>query len=450
MVDSCQVIAIGNLADNYIQNSETKCCCQNEKKSFDQASIYDLQNISQKCCLWNTIYGFPEICIVLGDINQKISTTNDEFREKACTYFCIGVEDNWHQKLDLKRLSSYLTKSKPVFVQSYIQNECVYDFCMQLKKLGFEFAESYQLEKSTYDSVNFLSKCYLSNILLECTDCCAVERPEYYIAEDKKKLMNIVRYLEGEFVVKGAYGSGGYSVSKFNTDDDEIAKMKDFEEFFQLLCLNHPSDFFDFHFPLVIEKYINYDYSITVDVQLDNIGGICWIIGCVRLSDHCFYQGVIGGIEVEEQIQVFCARFGKRIFDLGFRGCFNVDFLFCNDSEMFHVVEANLRPSAVFDLTSNLTAEKFRIGVCFDYAFLKEHLSLDDITYTVDSCSYLNNLKGIVPSIGAFDIHWCSISLFSIYDPDVLGFTRLLDCFEEVFNQLSGNEVYFDYPPFLM
>src|SRR5680860_1266069 len=239
--------------------------------------------------------------------------------------------------------------------------------------------------------------------------------PEGFICRDKKEAMNIAKWFykkKRSCVVKVNYGESGWGTV--------ILKIEDFGSIEVLekgLEREFNSDLIWDKTLIVVEEFIKPNKNIgggspSTEVYVDDYGPkLTYSCGQLLVNQKEFIGVAMGNKyfndDINSKFKNIGLAVGKRYWELGYRGFFDIDFVISSQGKPYAIETNNRRTGGthVFDIARNLLGRKrgkkfyliSRDSFKYGNKNLSSKISIDKMSYIMYPIK--NNKKGIVVTI---------------------------------------------------
>ena len=348
MTEEIQVVTIGNAFELVNQR-------ESSYSQLTKLAKADESHFGQKTAMWSTRYGFPKIAVCTSRPSNAILNRiyghqpPPRFIEpkRISSSICADLLED---ESAIQALLLLLDRKQKVFIAPYVHTSHVEVFAGFLIKSGYQLIDYYKqapLVKCLW------SKTEAQRLVFEANDVLNSHRPKSMIAHTDEALVNSLRQYAirgiNKVVVKSAAAVGGSGV--FYVDTNKAASKLTPLEFLVASGQNEANR----SAPFIVEEYVPWDFSPTVDIDISINGQIDFIgTALQRLHDQRYYNGFYYSPLLKERwwfkgVESLAKVVGSRLFELGYTGPANIDFVVSSKDQRISLIEVNPRRSALID-----------------------------------------------------------------------------------------------------
>ena len=315
----------------------------------------DESHFGQKAAFWTTRYGFPKVVVCSSRPAEMLvnriyeSHLQPTFIEPRRSTSSICA-DLLRDESAVRMLFSILDRNKRVFLAPYVHTSGYEALAKFLFESGYnlvDYRDQAQLVKRLW------SKTETQRHVFDAVDILKSHRPKSIEADTNDSRVNgIAQFARSgimNVVVKSASAVGGSGV--FYVRANEVSKDMPPREFLMSSGQNEPIR----SAPFIIEEQVHWDVSPTVDLDISAKGEIDFVgVALQRLHNRRYYNGFYSSPQLEQQwwfekVESLAEAVGLRLFELGYTGPANVDFVASTKDRQVTLIEVNPRRSALID-----------------------------------------------------------------------------------------------------
>jgi hypothetical protein len=373
--------------------------------SLLELSRIDERHFGQKAAFWHTRYGWPDIVVCTASPSEVIldSTYGNRSRPhfvqptRATSSICLDLQSDLTAR---EQFLSLLNPERAIFLAPYVHTDRVEQLADFLRSRGYtlvDFRYQAALVRRLWDKVS------AENLVFRSVDHLSRHRPRSIAATSEIELLDaIARFARlgvERVVVKSASAVGG--AGTFFVDCRDLRSSSSVQD----LLVDTGQNEGDRSFPFLLEEWISWDVSPTVDIEVNGSRGVDLIgIGLQRLFDRRYYTGFYSSPQLKERwwyagVENLARIVGSKLAHLGFSGPANLDFVVSASDRRITLIELNPRRSALID---GFSLQKLKCGArqdasisVADYVNVSSAFgSLDD---AIASCNREEESVTIVP-----------------------------------------------------
>jgi len=315
---------------------------------------------------------------------------------------------------DLMKIIIGIIKNNPgINISTYAVTASFICLVNYLRKKNFEFTVKEKPSEYSDWTIQFLDSKVGSRIEIDKIESKYINTPQSIICNDKNEAISVVEYFYKKnisCVIKANFGESGWGtlmIKKENYKSWDRALEKINKEFIKDPIWNDNL--------ILVEEYImskggSSGGCPSSELFLSDEGAqITYICDQIVTNEGKFLGIALGrnllDKKIKNQVNQASMLVGKRFWELGYRGFFDIDFVLSKRDRVPYIVETNTRRTGgthVYDTVKTIFGENWEHKCfCISYnrfTYGKEILSVDEILYKLSGVLYpINNKKrGII------------------------------------------------------
>jgi hypothetical protein len=270
----------------------------------------------------------------------------------------------------MDKLTAIIKENKDIRISPYAVTPSFIDLVENLKLKGLEFAVSERPAKDSDWTVQFLDSKIGSRLEIDKIKDNSVYTPKSIICRNKKEATDVSKWFYDQglsFVVKSNFGEGGWGTLILKREenkswDDVLAKITD--SFNKDTIWNDSLIIFEEY--IVAQRGISSGCPSSELFLTDNGYKITYICDQVVTEEGNFLGVTLGkdslDNEIKNKIVASSNAVGKKFWELGYRGFFDIDFVLSEKEGIPYIIETNMRRTGgthIFDTAKNIFGEEW-------------------------------------------------------------------------------------------
>ncbi|KKT26782.1 MAG: hypothetical protein UW11_C0006G0048 [Parcubacteria group bacterium GW2011_GWA2_43_9b] len=309
----------------------------------------------------------------------------------------------------MKRLMSIIKDNPGIRISPYAVTQSFIDLTECFKKENLDFVVEERLYKNSDWTVQFLDSKIGSRVEIDKIKDKNINTPKSVICRNKKEAIDVAEWFyknNTSCVVKANFGEGGWGTLIFRKE-----KYKSWSEVLVKIEKEFRSDSIWDDGIIIVEEYITAERGISSgcpssELFLSSKGPKITYLCDQVVTEAGNFLGVALGKDalnekVKDKINKASTLVGKRFWELGYRGFFDIDFVLAKKNKIPYIIETNMRRTGgthVYDSVKAIFGEDWE-RKCFcisdnQFTYGKNILSVDKILYKLNDVLYpINNKK---------------------------------------------------------